>query len=52
LLLGDFGISGYIVLPLTLTLITAAAVFYPINAWCFNPFTGDSLNLHALHKGR
>jgi hypothetical protein len=52
LLLGDFGISSYLVLPLALTLLSAAAVFYPINKWCFSPFIGDSLNLSVLHKGR
>ena len=52
LLSGDFGITAYIALPLALTLLAAAAAFYPINKWCFNPFTGKSLNLHALHKGR
>jgi len=49
---GDFGITAYIALPLTLTLFSAAAAFHPINQWCFSPFTSDSLNLHALHKGR
>jgi len=49
---GGFGITAYIAWPLALTLLSAAAAFYPINQWCFSPFTSDSLNLHALHKGR
>lgn len=52
LFLGGFEVTAYIILPLAITLLLAAAVFYPINKWCFSPFTGDSLNLHALHKGR
>ena len=52
LLFGGFEVTAYIVLPLSITLLLAAAVFYPINKWCFSPFTGDSLSLHALHKGR
>jgi len=45
-------ITAYIALPLSITFLFAAAAFYPINKWCFNPFTSDNLNLHALHKGR
>lgn len=46
------GLSGYIVFPLSLTFLCASMVFYPINRWCFCQFTGDSLNLYAIHKGR
>ncbi len=49
---GGLEVTYYIILPLSITFILAAAVFYPINKWCFSPFTGDNLNLHALHKGR
>ena len=52
LFFGGFEVTVYIILPLSITFLLAAAVFYPINKWCFSPFTGDSLNLHALHKGR
>lgn len=52
LIFGDPGASAYIALPLAITLLSAVAAFYPINKWCFNPFTGSTLNLHALHKGR
>jgi hypothetical protein len=30
----------------------SAAAFYPINRWCFSPFTGNRLNLYALYRGR
>lgn len=44
--------SAGMILPLIVTFFTAAAVFYPVNRWCFSQFTGDNLNLYALHKGR
>lgn len=48
----NFGLTVYIGLPLSISFLLAAVVFYPINRWCFSQFTGDTLNLHALHKGR
>jgi Na+/melibiose symporter-like transporter len=48
----DSVLSTYIILSLSLTFIVASIAFYPINRWCFNQFTGDRLNLYALHKGR
>jgi len=47
-----YGTSTYIVFSLSITFILASMVFYPINRWCFSQFTGDKLNLYALHKGR
>lgn len=41
-----------LLMPLLASFIAVAAGFYPINKWCFNQFTGDTLNLYALHKGR
>ena len=41
-----------IVLPLLLSFVGAAIIFYPINRWCFSSFTGDNLCLYELHKGR
>ncbi|MEW6674245.1 MAG: hypothetical protein AB1427_21335 [Thermodesulfobacteriota bacterium] len=41
-----------LLLPLLASFAAVAAGFYPINRWCFNQFTGDTLNLYALHKGR
>lgn len=52
LLSHGFGHRAYIALPLSISLLSAAIAFYPINRWCFSQFTGDSLNLYALHKGR
>lgn len=52
LLKTGFGLTAYITLPLFISLLAASAVFYPINRWCFSQFTGDSLDLYALHKGR
>ncbi|MFC1891961.1 hypothetical protein ACFLZT_06165 [Thermodesulfobacteriota bacterium] len=46
------GIQTSIGIPLVLTFIIAAAVFYPINRWCFSQFTSNNLNLYSLHKGR
>jgi len=50
--LNGFGITGYIALPLSVSFLLALMAFYPINKWCFTQFTGDNLNLYALHKGR
>lgn len=47
-----YGTSTYLVFPLSITFILASILFYPINRWCFSQFTGDKLNLYALHKGR
>ncbi|MBW1913217.1 MAG: hypothetical protein JRI43_08720 [Deltaproteobacteria bacterium] len=52
LLKTDLGLTAHITLPLFISLLVASAVFYPINRWCFSQFTGDSLDLYALHKGR
>ena len=41
-----------LLLPMTLSFLTVAAVFYPVNRWCFAQLTGSRLNLAALHKGR
>jgi hypothetical protein len=41
-----------IILPLAFSFIAAAAVFYPVNRWCFSQFTGSRLDIYALHKGR
>jgi hypothetical protein len=46
------GLFIYIIFSISITFIVASMVFYPINRWCFNQFTGDRLNLYALHKGR
>ncbi|MBU0988398.1 MAG: hypothetical protein KKH68_14205, partial [Proteobacteria bacterium] len=51
LTISGFGLTIHIALPLALTIFSAALIFYPINRWCFSPFTGDILNLHAIHKG-
>ena len=39
-------------LPLGFSFLVAALCFYPVNQWCFSQFTGDTIRLHALHKGR
>ena len=52
LVLKDFGLTAYIALPLSILFLSASTAFYHINKWCFSQFTGDSLNLYALHKGR
>ncbi|MFC1817228.1 hypothetical protein ACFL0M_15135 [Thermodesulfobacteriota bacterium] len=52
LFLSGFGLSANMVLPLSISFLAAAAAFYPINKWCFSQFTGDTLNLYTLHKGR
>ena len=52
LLSKDSTLSVYILFPLSITFLSASMAFYPINRWCFCQFTGDSLNLHAIHKGR
>jgi len=44
--------SIYVIVSFTLTFIAASTIFYPINLWCFNQFTGNRLNLYSLHKGR
>lgn len=49
---GSKGAPACMILPLFVTFLAAAAVFYPVNRWCFSQFTGDTLNLYALHKGR
>ncbi len=46
------GITFFMILPLLLTFLIAAAAFYPINKWCFSQFTDKRLNLYALQKGR
>jgi hypothetical protein len=45
-------LSSYIIYSLLITFILASTAFYHINRWCFSQFTGDKLNLYALHKGR
>jgi len=52
LLFGNSFLTIYVILPLFISFLFAAAFFYPINKWCFSPFTGDNINLHELHKGR
>lgn len=52
LLFGGFSLTAYLALPLLLSFSAASMAFYPINKWCFSQFTGDTLNLYALHKGR
>jgi len=52
LFMGTKGAPADMILPLFVTFLAAAAGFYPINRWCFSQFTGDTLNLYALHKGR
>jgi hypothetical protein len=47
-----YGISSYIVFSLLITFLLASIFFYPINRWCFSQFTGEKINLYALHKGR
>ncbi len=44
--------SPTILIPLSITFIFASLIFYPVNRWCFSQFTGEKLNLYALHKGR
>ncbi len=39
-------------LPMVVSFIVAAIVFFPINRWCFSQLTGENLNLAMLHKGR
>jgi hypothetical protein len=48
----DLLFSVHIVFPLIITFLIASTAFYPINRWCFSQFTGQKLNLYALHKGR
>ncbi|MCG6893153.1 MAG: hypothetical protein LJE65_06065 [Desulfobacteraceae bacterium] len=50
--LGTAASAVPILLPMSISYLASAAVFYPVNRWCFNPFTGKRLNLYALHKGR
>ncbi len=45
-------VTAHLALPLTISFLLASIVFYPVNRWCFSTFTGDSLNLYTLHKGR
>ncbi len=52
LFFNGFGVTAHLALPLTISFILASIVFYPVNRWCFGTFTGDSLNLYTLHKGR
>jgi len=40
-----------ILLPPAVSFAAAAVVFYPVNRWCFGPFTGYRLNLYSLHRG-
>ncbi|MFC1534937.1 hypothetical protein ACFL7M_16410 [Thermodesulfobacteriota bacterium] len=47
-----FDFSSYIIFPLSITFIFASIAFFPVNRWCFSQFTGESLNLYTLHKGR
>jgi hypothetical protein len=47
-----YGTSSYIVFSLLITFLLASIAFYPINRWCFSQFTGEKINLYALHKGR
>ena len=44
--------AGVMLLPLTVAFVVSAVIFFPINRWCFNQFTGEQLNLSVLHKGR
>jgi len=52
LYINGFDILAFLALPLTIMFVVAAVVFLPVNRWCFNQFTGDSLSLYDLHKGR
>lgn len=49
---GGAAMDGVFVLPLLISFVAAAAIFFPINRWCFSSFTGDNLCLYELHKGR
>ena len=49
---GGLDPSFYIIFSFILTFIAASLIFYPINLWCFNQFTGNRINLYSLHKGR
>lgn len=40
------------IMPMALSFLAAAAIFYPVNRWCFCPFIGPRIHLAALHKGR
>ncbi len=44
--------AGVMLLPMAVSFILAAIVFFPINRWCFSQFTGEQLSLAVLHKGR
>ena len=44
--------AGVMLLPMAVSFIMAAVVFFPINRWCFSQFTGEQLSLSMLHKGR
>ncbi len=44
--------AGVMLLPMAVSFILAALVFFPINRWCFSQFTGAQLSLSVLHKGR
>ena len=48
----DIGIHFYLILPLLVTFLVTASIFYPVNKWCFIQFTGNNLKLYELHKGR
>jgi hypothetical protein len=51
-LAGGTGMDPVILWPLLISFAISAAVFYPINRWCFVSYTSDNLSLHELHKGR
>lgn len=40
------------VLPMAFSFLAVSIFFYPINRWCFSPFTGNRLSLALLHKGK
>jgi len=44
--------AGTMLLPMAVSFILAAIVFFPINRWCFSQFTSEQLSLSVLHKGR
>jgi len=52
LLLSGFGLVAHLILPLSISFLVASTAFWSINKWCFREFTGNSLNLSVLHKGR
>ncbi|MCP3955241.1 MAG: hypothetical protein GY697_23930 [Desulfobacterales bacterium] len=44
--------TGTMMVPMAVSFILAAVIFFPINRWCFSQFTGEQLSLSILHKGR